>query len=485
MTKRTTTSTSRRAGRSLSFSCAPNRATLQAHSGASLQLTLLRAGRPPSFTKLAIPGATGKKSSCSPRGPGRRTAATRRLEESLSLEHAALGSGIAARTVLALCGARRAIAIRAGFRRRRRHETREHLALAVVVAHLAVAVRGARRRGGGPHGALAVPARPGVVRARRHHARVLHRPAFGGAREHAVTPSPRPAHAAVEIRLAARRRRRGSLRKRHALLAGHALLGPLAAGARDQDGTPHARTHPPSIHVELPDRGREAIAANHPPETFGRLRISAQTGHSPAPNRGPQTCPTHAARRRGDARDASLANGACSGGARGRRARKSGVWAPLERPTRAGDAGEPRLMRGETRGWKLSANTSFVRRYMRGFTCWFVRVELERAFSDGTVAVDMDPLSLLCRLAAALPPPRFHVLRCATVLQESRVAAQVRRARSRAADAAVYPRNAGGALHAARRARRPRRPARFQHAGSVARTLPLRWDPSAAGLRAA
>jgi hypothetical protein len=34
-----------------------------------------------------------------------------------------------------------------------------------------------------------------------------------------------------------------------------------------------------------------------------------------------------------------------------------------------------------------------------------VRIELKRPFSDGTVAIDMDPLSLLCRLAAAVPPP--------------------------------------------------------------------------------
>jgi len=45
-----------------------------------------------------------------------------------------------------------------------------------------------------------------------------------------------------------------------------------------------------------------------------------------------------------------------------------------------------------------------------------VRIELKRAFSDGTVAVDMDPLSLLCRLAAAVPPPRMHVLKYNGVL---------------------------------------------------------------------
>jgi hypothetical protein len=45
-----------------------------------------------------------------------------------------------------------------------------------------------------------------------------------------------------------------------------------------------------------------------------------------------------------------------------------------------------------------------------------VRVTLKRPFKDGTVAVDMDPLSLLCRLAAAVPPPRAHVVRYAGVL---------------------------------------------------------------------
>ncbi len=36
-----------------------------------------------------------------------------------------------------------------------------------------------------------------------------------------------------------------------------------------------------------------------------------------------------------------------------------------------------------------------------------VRIALERPFSDGTVAIDLDPLSLLCRLAATVPPSRF------------------------------------------------------------------------------
>ncbi len=45
-----------------------------------------------------------------------------------------------------------------------------------------------------------------------------------------------------------------------------------------------------------------------------------------------------------------------------------------------------------------------------------VRIALKKAWSDGTVAVEMDPLSLLCRLAASVPPPRLHTVRYAGVL---------------------------------------------------------------------
>jgi Putative transposase len=45
-----------------------------------------------------------------------------------------------------------------------------------------------------------------------------------------------------------------------------------------------------------------------------------------------------------------------------------------------------------------------------------VRITLKKAYADGTVAVDMDPLSLLCRLATSGPPPRFHTVRYAGVL---------------------------------------------------------------------
>ncbi len=45
-----------------------------------------------------------------------------------------------------------------------------------------------------------------------------------------------------------------------------------------------------------------------------------------------------------------------------------------------------------------------------------VRITLKKAYSDGTVAVEQDPLSLLCRLAACVPPPRFHTVRYAGLL---------------------------------------------------------------------
>ena len=45
-----------------------------------------------------------------------------------------------------------------------------------------------------------------------------------------------------------------------------------------------------------------------------------------------------------------------------------------------------------------------------------VRITLKKAYTDGTVAVDMDPLSRLCRLATSVPPPRFHTVRYAGVL---------------------------------------------------------------------
>jgi len=45
-----------------------------------------------------------------------------------------------------------------------------------------------------------------------------------------------------------------------------------------------------------------------------------------------------------------------------------------------------------------------------------VRITLKKAYADGTIAVDMDPLSLLCRLATSVPPPRRHTIHYAGVL---------------------------------------------------------------------
>jgi hypothetical protein len=39
-----------------------------------------------------------------------------------------------------------------------------------------------------------------------------------------------------------------------------------------------------------------------------------------------------------------------------------------------------------------------------------VRITLKKAYTDGTVAADMDPLSLLCRLATSVAPPRRHTI---------------------------------------------------------------------------
>jgi hypothetical protein len=48
-----------------------------------------------------------------------------------------------------------------------------------------------------------------------------------------------------------------------------------------------------------------------------------------------------------------------------------------------------------------------------------VRLELRRPFKDGTIAVDLDPLRPLCRLAASVPPPKMHTARFAGVLSAS------------------------------------------------------------------
>ena len=50
------------------------------------------------------------------------------------------------------------------------------------------------------------------------------------------------------------------------------------------------------------------------------------------------------------------------------------------------------------------------------FVALHVAIRLKKPFSDGTYAVDLDPLSLLTRLCASVPPPPFHTTRYAGVL---------------------------------------------------------------------
>jgi putative transposase len=77
-----------------------------------------------------------------------------------------------------------------------------------------------------------------------------------------------------------------------------------------------------------------------------------------------------------------------------------------------------------------------------------VRITLKKAYTDGTIAVDMDPLSLLCRLATSVPPPRLHTIHYAGVLvpaspRRSRLAPQSPQAAA-ARDEPGRPDYAGG-----------------------------------------
>jgi hypothetical protein len=45
-----------------------------------------------------------------------------------------------------------------------------------------------------------------------------------------------------------------------------------------------------------------------------------------------------------------------------------------------------------------------------------VRIALKRPFADGTIALDLDPLSLIARLAATVPTPGTHTVRYAGIL---------------------------------------------------------------------
>ena len=78
-----------------------------------------------------------------------------------------------------------------------------------------------------------------------------------------------------------------------------------------------------------------------------------------------------------------------------------------------------------------------------------VRITLKKAYNDGTIAVDMDPLSLLCRLATSVPPPRFHTVKYAGVLApasrwRSRLAPASPAKAAAASDEPGRPDHAGG-----------------------------------------
>ncbi|MBL0197677.1 MAG: transposase [Myxococcales bacterium] len=101
-----------------------------------------------------------------------------------------------------------------------------------------------------------------------------------------------------------------------------------------------------------------------------------------------------------------------------------------------------------------------------------VRITLKKPFSDGTVAVDMDPLSLLSRLAASVPAPRFHTVRYAGVL------ASASKLRPRLAPEA----RGGPTENAAPMPERPRRGAHRPWAGSPEEDIWVRRaDAHAAG----
>jgi hypothetical protein len=83
-----------------------------------------------------------------------------------------------------------------------------------------------------------------------------------------------------------------------------------------------------------------------------------------------------------------------------------------------------------------------------------VRITLERAYSDGTVAVEMDPLSLLCRLATSVPPPRFHTVKDSGVLAPASLWQSLLAPRPKPSE----PVHASGEGHASKRAGATYRP---------------------------
>src|SRR6266536_1593446 len=88
---------------------------------------------------------------------------------------------------------------------------------------------------------------------------------------------------------------------------------------------------------------------------------------------------------------------------------------------------EPRTRRGTG----FPASTTAVRRDVplalrRDIRAAGAELSILPRSPGGTVAVEMDPLSLLCRLAMMVPPPRFHTVKYAGVLAAaSKLRAQI------------------------------------------------------------
>ena len=106
-----------------------------------------------------------------------------------------------------------------------------------------------------------------------------------------------------------------------------------------------------------------------------------------------------------------------------------------------------------------------------------VRIALKRAYQDGAVAVEMDPPSLLSRLAASVPPPRHHVVKYGGVLAPASPGARVSRQRARPSPT-LERRVRRPRPHASSREsrREPERTAR----GPSSSGEPLAWTPSRA-----
>ena len=84
----------------------------------------------------------------------------------------------------------------------------------------------------------------------------------------------------------------------------------------------------------------------------------------------------------------------------------------LHAATRAGASDE----RGREALVRYALRPALAQERLKLLDGGLVRIQLRRSFRDGTIGVDLDPLSRRCRLAAAVPAPRSHTVRYAGVL---------------------------------------------------------------------